>query len=147
MSAESAVELGLLLVAFGDVDSFDTWCAALEATLQRVCACPVQVRTGPCSGSPTRWTGGTLEGDVHVDAPLDRDRQLLVELVARRIGEVAAHTSLGTWHAETAAFQRSLLVRALRANDGNVAATARALGLARSRVYDLLGELRIARGG
>jgi Nif-specific regulatory protein len=61
-------------------------------------------------------------------------------------GAHLAGSTVATFHEATRAFQRRYLRECLEANDWNVAETARQLDLARSHVYSLISEHKLARG-
>lgn len=63
---------------------------------------------------------------------------------AARAGDPATPA---TYHEATDRFQRRYLLECLEANNWNVAETARQLDLARSYVYSLINEHKLARGG
>jgi len=58
-------------------------------------------------------------------------------------GETAADADRWNLRAATARFQRSFLTEALARHDGNRTATAKAIGLSRSRLYELLSTLGV----
>jgi Nif-specific regulatory protein len=91
-----------------------------------------------------RELANALEAAV-VRAHGDGSALVLAHHVFPAAASAAGSATAATFHEATRTFQRRYLRECLEANDWNVAETARQLDLARSHLYSLIGEHKLAR--